>query len=272
MRCDRVVRSAQMQHFQGGRIFEPVKSNDNYAEIDLVALARELWKRIWLIVLAAALAGAVGLAYARFMVTPMYTASAMIYVNNSSLTVGSTKVSISSSDLSAAQSLVDTYVVILNTRTTLNEVIREANVSYSYNQLKGMISAAAVNSTEVFEIKVTTPDRNDSERVANTIAKILPGRISDVVDVTSARVVDYAVTPVTRSSPSYTRYTALGILIGFVLSCGVIVLKELFDEQIHGEEYLLQTYPDIPVLAVIPDLAQSSGVKYSTDYRDVRGA
>ena len=54
----------------------------------------------------------------------MYTASALMYVNNNSLSVGSTKVSLSYSDLTAAKSLVDTYVVILNARTTLNEVIR----------------------------------------------------------------------------------------------------------------------------------------------------
>ena len=54
----------------------------------------------------------------------------------------------------------------------------------------------------------------------------------------------------------------LGVLLGMVLSCGVIVVLELLDEQIHDSDYLIQTY-DIPVLAVIPDLLST---KSSNDY------
>lgn len=50
----------------------------------------------------------------------------MMYVNNSSISVGSTQVNLS--DLTAAQSLVETYMVILKTRGTLEEVIKEAPV------------------------------------------------------------------------------------------------------------------------------------------------
>ena len=51
----------------------------------------------------------------------------MMYVNNSSINVGSTQVDLS--DLSAAQSLVETYIVILKTRGTLEQVIEQENRS-----------------------------------------------------------------------------------------------------------------------------------------------
>ena len=53
-----------------------------------------------------------------------------------------------------------------------------------------------------------------------------------------------------------------------VLSCGVIVLLELLDEQLRDEEYLTQTY-DLPVLAAVPDLLKSgepSRYGYGGDY------
>lgn len=139
--------------------------------------------------------GGLAFSYARFIITPMYTASALMYVNNNSLSVGSTKVSLSYSDLTAAKSLVDTYVVILNARTTLNEVIRTSGVDYTYKEMRDMVSAGAVNSTEVVQIDVTMPDPQEAERVANTITKVLPGRIADIIDGSSARVVDTAVAP-----------------------------------------------------------------------------
>ena len=71
-----------------------------------------------------------------------------MYVNNSNLSVGSTSISLT--DLNAAQSLVDTYIVILKSRPTLEDVIEKANVSYTYEQLESMISASSVDGTEGF--------------------------------------------------------------------------------------------------------------------------
>ena len=125
-----------------------------------------------------------------------------------------------------------------------------------------MISAESVNSTEVFSIEVTSPDPQEAELLANTIARVLPEKIASIVEGSSARIVDYAVVPAKKDSPSLAKYTAIGALLGFVLACGIIVVRELMDEQIHDSDYLIQTY-DIPVLAVIPDLLST---KNSNDY------
>lgn len=230
---------------------------EEYMEIDLLRLMKALWHRAWAVVLAMILCGAAAFSYTYFLVTPLYKSSALMYVNNSSITVGSTSVSLA--DLSASQTLVDTYIVILKTRLTLNEVIEQAELSYSYEELRDMISASPVNSTEIFEITVTSPDPQEAEQVANTIVKILPEKISEIMDGSSVRTVDFAVRPVKKSSPSFTKNTALGLILGFVLSCGAIVLLELMDEQIRDEEYLTQTY-DLPVLAAVPDLLKSDSV------------
>lgn len=245
------------------------RENDE-VEIDLIELAKALWHRAWAVVLAVALFGGIAFSCAAFLVTPLYQARALMYVNNSTFSVGSTSVSISPNELSAAQQLVDTYVVILKTRTTLCKVIEKAGLGYSYDQLNSMIEAAPVNSTEIFEIVVTSPDPNEAELIANTITEVLPDKISDIVDGASVRVVDYAVVPSRKSSPNITRYTALGMMAGFVLSCGIIVVLHLFDTTIHGPEYLTQNY-DLPILAVIPDTA-GRGAGESGYYKEKEAA
>ena len=234
-------------------------STDNEMVIDLVQLAKALWHRAWAILLAMVIFGAAAFSYAYFLITPLYKASAMLYVNNSSLSVGSTKVDLS--DLNAAQSLVDTYIVILKTRTTLEKVIDAAGLSYDYETLSDMIEAGAVNSTEVFSIEVTSPDPQEAEKIANTIAELLPDRIAEIVDGSSVRIVDYAVVPSQKASPSLSRYTLLGLLLGAVISCGVIVLTVLFDEQIRDEDYVRETF-DLPLLAAVPDLTAKGGGNY----------
>lgn len=230
------------------------KNANDEMEIDLLELLAALWKRVWAIILATVMFAAAALAGTVFFVTPKYEAQALMYVN-SSMAVGS-KLSISMAELNAAQSLIDTYAVILKTRTTLNDVIAQAGVSYSYEDMVEMISAASVNGTEIFAITVTSTSPQEAEQLANTIAEILPDKIASIVEGSSVRIVDYAVTPAHKASPSLTKNTIIGGMLGFVLMCGVVVVQFLMDDKIHDSDYLKETY-SIPVLAVIPDLLAS---------------
>ena len=243
--------------------------NNETMEIDLRELFGVLLHRAWLIALVAVIGAALVFGYTYFMVDPLYQSSTLLYVNNSGINIGSSSFSISSGELTAAQKLVDTYVVILKSRAALSEVIEEAELSYTYEELKGMISAGAVNSTEVFEVVVTSKSPTEAEKIANTIANILPEKISDIVNGSDVRIVDYAVVPSHRHSPSYTRNTAIGFLVGAVLAAAIIILTHLLDENIRSEDYLSQSFPDIPLLSVIPDMhasRQRSGGYYGYGY------
>lgn len=233
-------------------------NNTEEMEIDLLRLVRALWRKALAIILAAAIFGGISMVFTTLFIKPQYKADALMYVNSSNISVGGAKVSISQSELTAAKTLVDTYIVIMNTRTTLEDVIAQSGVSYSYEQLKGMISASAVSDTEIFRISVTSTDPQEAERLANTIAQLLPSKIAAIVEGSSARIVDYAVVPAEKNSPSILKNTMIGAILGFVLACGVVVVMELMDEQIHDSDYLSQTY-ELPVLAVIPDLLSGNG-------------
>ena len=226
-------------------------------EIDVLELLSVLWRKAWAIVLVAALVGAAAFAGTALLIPKKYRAEALMYVNSSNLSLGGAKVSISQSELSAAKSLVDTYVDILNTRTTLNDVIEQTGVPYTYEQLKKMITADSVNGTEVFSVQVVSKDPAEAEKLANTIAQILPDKIASIVEGSSARIVDYAVVPAEKDSPSLTRNTAICAILGALVTCVVIVVQTLMNDQIHDPDYLTKTY-DIPVLAVIPDLLSTT--------------
>lgn len=241
------------------------KNSNEFYEIDLIQLLQALWRKAWAIALATVIGAAAAFSLASFVITPKYEAEALMYVNNSSFSVGNTSFSISNSELSAAQSLVDTYIIILNSRTTLNDVIKEAEIKYSYKELKEMLHAEAVNNTEIFRVKVTSTDPYEAERIANTITQILPKTIADVVEGSDVRIVDHAVVPSVKASPNVTLYTTIGLLIGFVIMCLIITIQEMTDTLIHSEDYLFETY-DLPVLAVVPDLVNNKNDGYYKSY------
>ncbi len=238
--------------------------------INLSALIKSLWKNILIIILVAVLVGSAFLGVSAFVLEPEYQATASLYVNNSSFSLGATSFSISTADLNASNSLVSVYLYILRSRTTMEEVIKEAGLNYSSDELREMISAKGVNSTGAFEVTVTSNNPGEVELIANTIAKILPDRIAEIVDGSSARIVDYAIIPTKRSSPNILKNTAIGILVGGFLSAAVVAVFSIFNdhsgEMIKTADDIREMYPDMMVLAMIPDMRQSDKHGYYSSY------
>lgn len=242
------------------------KTRENYT-IDVLHIAKKLWHRVWLIALCAFLAAVIGFSIAAFFITPTYSSSIMLYVNNSSFSIGNTNFSISASQITAAQSLVKTYSEILNNRTTLERVIDKTGVSYTYKELSGMITASSSNETEIMKVTVTCEDPYEAAKIANGIAEVLPVRVAEIIDGASMEVVDAAIPVLNKVAPSITKYTTIGFIIGVLLSVIALVIAALLDDTIHDEEYILQNY-DAPILAKIPDLLYSGSKHYGYYYQD----
>lgn len=229
--------------------------------------------KAWLLGIVAVLCAILTFLGTFFFITPQYQSTAMFYVNNSSLSSLSDAAlsSITSSDISASRGLVKTYIVILNTRETMNDVIDYAGVDRTYAELQKMISAESVDATEVFKVVVTSPDPEEAEKVANAIAYILPNRIKDIIDGTSAKVVESAVVASRPSSPSYSKNTMIGFLAGFVLMAAIIILRELMDVTVRTEEDISVSTKH-PILAAVPDMEAHSKGGYYYGYGRKKGS
>lgn len=238
---------------------EKFEQNDReYYSIDLLHVARSLLRRLWLIVAVGVLTGAAGFFYSNYAIDPSYSSHVKLYVNNSSFSLGNSSFSISPSDLTASQSLIKTYGEILNTRTTLERIIQKSGVDYSWKQLSKMIDCTPSNGTEIMLVTVTCGDPYKASKIANTIAEVLPARISEIIDGATMEVVDSAIPELDKVSPSIAKYTAVGMLFGGLFTVIVLVVVTLLDDTIHNEEYVLQNY-GFPILGRVPDLLSSGG-------------
>lgn len=237
------------------------KNTNEYYVIDVLHIAKMLWKRAWVIILSGLWTAIVGFLIALFLVTPMYSSNVKLYVNNSSFSLGNTSFSISASELTAAQGLVKTYGNILDSRSTYERVIEKAEVDYTWKELSGMVDYAPSNGTEIMKVTVTCDDPYVASKIANTIAEVLPARISEIIDGASMQIVDSAIPELQKVSPGITRYTAIGFIIGAFLSALIIAVIALLDDRIHDEEYLFRTY-DYPILGKVPNLLNAGTVSY----------
>lgn len=227
------------------------EEQDKYLEIDLLQILKVLKRRALAIAAAAVACGLVFFLVSQFLITPKYQAEAMIYINNNR--TAQTDMSINSSDLQASQSLVDTCIAIINTRAVYDQVKEKTGVDYTYGQLTGMVTASAVNSTELLSIKVESADPKEAAELANAYMEVASKTMMNTVIGSNTKEVDRATVPKHKSSPSVTRNTLIGFLLGMVAAMGVAILFELMNTVIRTEKELNEAVKDVPVLGVIPD-------------------
>ena len=239
------------------------KGKKEYFTIDIMHILTSVWKRVWVVLVCGVLGAVIGFSIASFAITPTYSSAIMLYVNNSSLSIGGASFSISSSEITAAQSLVKTYGSLLKNRTTLEAVIEKCGVDYTYEELYAMIETSAVNDTEILQVRVTSSDPYEAAKIANCIAEVLPKRISEIIEGSSMAVVDSAVVNRNKVAPSITKHVVIGGVLGGLISLAVLIVMAVMDDTIHDEEYILNNY-DYPILAKVPDLhiADSKGYAY----------
>ena len=244
--------------------------NEDEDEIDLLELFFILLKRWKLIVIAALVTMVAFFGIYTNTAEQKYTASIKMYVNADSLSISQ---SISLSTIDASSSLVPIYGEILNTHLVLDKVgAKLATQGYDdldYYNLSNMVSYAALSDTPVFEITVTDNDPKRAIAIANTIADVLPDQIAGIIDGSSARVVDNAL-----SSSYVSRHTARNTIIaGFaaaVLVAVVVLIVDYFANDTIRDPKYLDEFGSYPILGRIPDAQSSAKKKGYYGYRSYK--
>lgn len=124
-----------------------------------------------------------------------------------------------------------------------------------------MIAYAPSNETEIMLVTVTCEDPYEATKIANAIAEVLPVRISEVIDGASMEIVAPAIPNLEKVAPSITQYTAIGLVLGILISVIALIVLALMDDTIHDEEYVLKTY-NYPILGKVPDLLNAGNKSY----------
>lgn len=232
--------------------------------IDLLAIIKMLWKHAVLIIACALVVGVGAFVFAKVTMKPVYTSTGSLYVINQSSSSGST---ISQSQLNASAMLVDTYSVILKSNSTLSKVIEQLDLNITPSQLSDKITISAINGTEIFKVSVQAYTPEEATSILTVLMECAPVQIRDVISPKSdandmVRPVDPASVPTGSSGPNYMKYGVFGILLGGLLCCCVLIVRDYMDTTMKSEADFTR-FP-YPVLGVIPDLNQSGGKVYGT--------
>lgn len=240
----------------------------DFAEIDLKEIVLGLLKKWWLLLLSALIVGGAAYAYTANFITPQYRATVTIYVNNFSVSEESGYPEyISATNLATSQRLVTTYVNIIKSNTVLKKVIEQSGMDMTVEQVRNMMTASAVENTEMFNVHVSNADPVLAAIIANVIADVAPDEIANILEGSSTKIIDRAEVPQYRYTPSFRKNTFLGCAAGAILAAVYVVLRILLDQRIKSQEDLDRLF-NLPILGEIPefDPNRSKKGKYSQGY------
>lgn len=215
--------------------------------IDLVELFYVLWGHAWQIILCLIAGAAIAFAYTYFLVTPLYKATSSIYIvsasNNSVVNL---------TDLQIGAQLTADYQELMRSRPLLEDVIENLDLDMSTSALSSMISITNTSDTRILKITVTSPDPQESADIANELVNQACIYLPDIMETDEPNLVEEAVPPTSKSSPSYAKNLVLGGLVGAVLCCGVLVLRYLMNDTFVTPDDVTR-YLGVQPLAVIPE-------------------
>ena len=222
---------------------------DDVAEIDLIEVAYMLWRHIWGILLCFAIGAAAAFLYTRFYVTPMYTATAKMYIVSSS----SNSV-VNLSELQVSSNLRSDYRELLKSRPVLEKVIDSLNLGeeYNYASLASRITVTNPTDTRILRVDVVTPSPQQSADIANQLVWQGQQDLPAIMKSEEPSIFENAIVPTTKSSPSFTRNTAIGGLLAAFLYCAVLVFRQVTNDTIVTPDDMYQAFGLHP-LATIPE-------------------
>ena len=222
--------------------------NEAYETIDLLEVLNAVCQHILAIILTTLVLAAAGFGVSKFLMTPMYQASALMIVN----TRQDITSNVTSDQINSATKLVSTYSIILKSDTVLNQVIQNLGLSLDYQHLAERVTVSAVDDTQVMKVTVTSDNPEWARQVCEQITQISPDVILEAVEAGSVKVISNASISPEPVSPNVSRNTALGAVAGLVISVGIVFLMVLLDNKINNEEDVSK-YLDLTVVGVIPE-------------------
>ena len=216
-------------------------------EIDLLELLHHFRQHIVLIFLGFLIGAIIAGSITQFAITPKYTATAKMYmVSSSSQSV------VDLTDLNIGQSISKDYVELLKTRPIVEGVIQEQGLDYSYSQLLGMMSLSVIADTRIIKINVTSIDPKEAMNIANALAEKGVKELPKVMETPEPHIAEYAIVPVHKSSPSLSKNTVMGALIGLLIMMAIFTVQFLMDDTFKTAEDIEKEFGVMP-LTVVPE-------------------
>ena len=224
------------------------KVGTNDFEIDLWAVAYELYRKLWLVVLCALVFASASYVVSEFVMEKEYTSTTKVFI----IYKGQGSSQLTQNDLITGGLLVSDYEEVIKSRYVMDRVISELGLESSSDALSSSVSVTAQEGNRVIYIYVTAKDPYIARDIANKVTEVAGERMIEIMNIDAVNVIDEATLSLNPASPSIKTNVMNGAIIGAVLACLYVVVRYLLDDTIMIPDDV-NMHLNLSVLAVIPN-------------------
>lgn len=215
-------------------------------EIDIGHILSILWEKILLIIATGIIVGLASFLVSKFLITPKYESETKLYVLNRANDSATTL-----SDVQLSTQLTKDYQILVTSAPVMNQVIKELGLNMKASELASTISVDTPSDTRVLQITVTSDDPKRAKDIADKVAQVSSKKICDIMKIEQVNVIEEGSLSEEPAVDTVQKWTLIGLALGIVLSCAVIIIRSMLDDTVKTTEDV-EKYFDLSTLAVIP--------------------
>ena len=214
-------------------------------EINLKEVYSYFKSKILWILIAIVVIIVIGNVYTIITREPMYRSNTTIVL------VGESKEGYSQSDSQLNQNLIGTYSEIIKSRKVLSQVIENLKLKMSVEKLSNNITTTSVEDTEIIQITVANANAKDAKKITDEVAKVFSEEIQDIYNLENVAIIDKAELSKNPYNINYVKDNVIYLIVGFVLSFGIVFIMYYFDTSIKSSE-VVEEKLGLTVIGVVP--------------------
>ena len=215
-------------------------------EIDIGHILSILWEKILIIIATGLIVGLAGFLISKFLITPKYESETKLYVLNRANDSATTL-----SDVQLSTQLTKDYQILVTSAPVMNQVIKELKLDMKASELASTISVDTPSDTRVLQITVTSDDPQRAKVIADKVAEVSSEKICDIMKIEQVNVIEEGAISEQPAVDTVQKWTLIGLALGIVLSCAVIIVRSMLDDTVKTTEDV-EKYFNLSTLAVIP--------------------
>lgn len=207
-------------------------------EFDLKRFAKTAWQKKWLIIAIMIVSVIAGYIYSYYMITPKYQSTTTIVLTKvESAESTDNQDSITQSDITMNQSLIDTYRDIVKSKKIAKAVKENLGLeNISEDGIINSITVTASETTSLLKISVSNEDAELAKNLANEIAKVFSEQIKEYYKINNVNIVDEAEMATSPYNIHHTKDLAIFFVLGLFISGGLVLVLYMLDTTIKQTE------------------------------------
>lgn len=216
---------------------------------DIVNILIKRWKMILYITLITTILSAI---ISFFTISPEYQASTKVFIGKENIQVQGKDQTYDDGDVEMYQKLLKTYAEVIQTNDLVEKAVDLESLGLKSQEILNNLKVTPKADTQILEIQYTSGDKVLAKDILDSVTTEFIKSSTELIPNGNVKIIESVKIPENSVGSNKKKSTAIGFLLGLMISVGLSFLLEFIDNTFKTKEQMEEVLA-LPVLGVIPD-------------------